>query len=373
MDPTELLQIGRDKSIAGRRNLALAVSNLFREKDDFLSDWERTLMIDILHRLVHDFEISVRRIISKNLADWPNLPPNLANFLANDDIEVAYPVLSQSGVLQDMNLIEVIRHRTMEHQMAITIRQSVSEEVSDALVEEGNHKVITQLLANSNAMISQKTMEYLVEESKQVDSFREPILRRKDLDPNLAQRMFMWVSVALRQFICNKYDLDQDMIDDLLEKSALEIYASQSFPREPKKKSDQLVDELAKEGEVTPELLIDTLHEGEVHLFISLFKRLSKLREQLIQRFIFESGGEGLAIACKSVGITKADFSQIFALCQSARLSSSVDFGKELRAALKFFDNLEKESADQVVKRWRRDPKYLAAIRDLELGIPKNG
>lgn len=373
MDTAELLQIGRDKSITGRRNLALAVSSLFREKGDFLSDWERTLMIDILHRLVHDFEISVRRIISENLADWPSLPPNLANFLANDDIDVAYPVLSQSGVLRDVNLMEVIRHRTMEHQMAITIRQSVSEEVSGALVEEGNHEVIAQLLANSNAMISRKTMEYLVEESKRLDSFREPILRRKDLDPKLAERMFMWVSVALRQFICDKYDLDQDTIDDLLEKSALEIYASRSFPHDTEKKSDQLVDELAKNGEVTPELLINALEEGEVQLFISLFKRLSKLREQLIQRLLFESGGEGLAIACKSLDMSKADFSKIFALCQSARLNSSVDFGKELKAALKFFDNLEKEPADRVLKRWRRDSKYLTAIRDLELEIPQNG
>ena len=113
------------------------------ESDGVMSDRERSLMLDILHRLVHDFEKSVRAIIAKNLKDWSDIPQDLATFLANDDIDVAYPILSKSGILKDENLIEIIHHRTMEHQMAIAIRQSVSENVSSALVEEGNPQVIT--------------------------------------------------------------------------------------------------------------------------------------------------------------------------------------------------------------------------------------
>ena len=80
-------------------------------------------MLDILHRLVHDFEKSLRTIIAKNLVDWSDIPQDLATFLANDDIDVAYPILSKSGVLKDENLIEIIQHRTMEHQMALEIDQ----------------------------------------------------------------------------------------------------------------------------------------------------------------------------------------------------------------------------------------------------------
>ena len=57
--------------------------------------------------------------------------------LANDDIEVAYPILAFNKVLQDADLIEVIRHRTLEHQLVIAIREDVSEAVSDALVRTG--------------------------------------------------------------------------------------------------------------------------------------------------------------------------------------------------------------------------------------------
>jgi len=136
LDTTELLKISRDKSVEGREKLAKSVTSLFMENDGVMSDRERSLMLDILHRLVHDFEKSVRSIIAENLVDWSDIPQDLATFLANDDIDVAYPILSKSGVLKDENLIEIIHHRTMEHQMAIAIRQSVSENVTSALVEE---------------------------------------------------------------------------------------------------------------------------------------------------------------------------------------------------------------------------------------------
>ena len=161
-------------------------------------------MFDILRKLIHDVEVSVRRIIGTGLAGIPETPRDLAILIANDDISIAYPILTQSNILHDHDLIEVIRHRTLEHQLGIAIRQTVSEGVSDALVETGNEGVIGTLLQNPNARISNATMEYLVEASRRVDTFQEPILRRHDLDPALARRMFMWVSAALRQYILDK-------------------------------------------------------------------------------------------------------------------------------------------------------------------------
>jgi len=366
MDTEELLQIARDKSVQGRENLANAVSSLFLDNPGNLTEREKSLTLDILHRLVHDFERSVRKIVAENLAEWPELPEDLANFLANDDIDVAFPVLSKSGVLQDFNLIEIIRHRTMEHQMAIAIRQSVSEEVSDALVEGGNQQVITKLLENANASISGKTMQYLVDQAKRVDTFREPILRRDDLDPSLAHKMYLWVSAAMRSYISNKFKMDEDLVDDLLEKAAVQLFTVTDRGT-LKSTADQLVEELEKEGEVNAELIVEVLRAGEVNLFVAMFKKLTDLREQLLRRIVFEPGGEGLAIACKAVNIEKSYFSTIFALSRRANPASVKDFSKEIRDILIFYDNLEVGAAQKVLHRWQRDSNYLAAIRELEI------
>src|SRR6185503_15773881 len=103
-----------------------------------------------------------------------------------------------------------------------------------------------------------------------------PLLTRHDLDPQLAKKMFTWVSAALRQFILDNFDLDRAYVDEAIEKSVVEElksvkrYGSGSAAR-------KLAAELKKQGKVTPDLLISALQEGEVRLFQSMFQELTGL------------------------------------------------------------------------------------------------
>ena len=368
IDSEHLYELAREKSVAGRMALAETISDLFLQRGCTLTERERTLMFSILRQMIHDAEMSVRRVVSAQLAERDDAPRDLVQRLANDEIEVAYPILTKSTVLHDTDLIEVIQQRTLEHQMAIAIRETVSEAVSGALVQAGHKDVITTLLENSNAEISDATMEYLVDETKRIDTFQEPILRREDLDPKLAKRMFMWVSAALRQYIQENSGLSQTDIDDLLEKVALEEVAAVTSPDRPKRKSETLAAELDTSGKVTPDLLVQSLSEGEVGLFMAMFGKFTGLRELLVMRLVFEAGGEGLAIACKAVGIDKENFSSIFALSRKARPGSDTTLKRDSRKILDFYDRISEDAAKQVVRRWQRDVDYLAAIRELEFG-----
>src|ERR1700728_418383 len=155
-----LFELARDKTVAGRRALVATIGDLFFAQNDVLSDREKALMTEILRQLIHDLEITVRRALADRLAEQPTAPPDLVRALANDAIEVAHPLLVNSQVLQDLELVEIIRNRTLEHQLAIAIRKSLSEQVAEALVETDNVDVIKTLLENHQAQISTKTMEY---------------------------------------------------------------------------------------------------------------------------------------------------------------------------------------------------------------------
>ena len=121
--PEHFLRLARDKSARGREELFEAVSDLFVAEPEAFSDKERALMQAILHQLIRDAELSVRRPFSEKLATIPTVPRDLIKMLANDEIEVAGPVLKKSTALQDLDLVEVIRNRTIEHQLAIAIRE----------------------------------------------------------------------------------------------------------------------------------------------------------------------------------------------------------------------------------------------------------
>lgn len=366
-DSNYLLELARQRSAAGRSELAATVSDLFSGTGDQLTDRERSLMFEILHRIVKDAEMEVRKVISSRLADRDDAPVELVELLGNDEIDVAYPILTESSVLRDQSLIEIIRNRTLEHQMAVAIRHSVSEDVTDALVETGDERVIKTLLQNENANISKATMEFLVEQSERVDSFQEPILLRKELEPEMAKRMYMWVSAALRKYIVDKSGINLSDIDDLIEDAVFETVGDPRTQEDKLTKSEQLAQELQKEGKVSPELMIRALQDGEVRLFVNLISKGANLREELVMRFVLEPGGEGLAVACKALNLSDYEYQRVFSYCRKARPHQEEDQVKSVEAAIKFYRNIDKDSANEVIRRWRRDKNYLSALRDLEV------
>ncbi|SOD92057.1 DUF2336 domain-containing protein [Caenispirillum bisanense] len=367
IDEAALLRLAREKSADARARLAATISDLFVEQGSVLSDRERALMADILRRILREIEISVRRQVAQALASQENLPRDLMVFLANDEIEVAFPILRESRVLQDADLIEVIRNRTQEHQLAIANRYYVSAAVCDALVQTGRQEVIRQLLQNGDATISEATMEYLVEQSRRVDSFQEPILRRAELPEDLAKRMFLWVSAALRTYVVDRFRLPPSVIDDLMEQAAREGIA-RTVEEGRTRPSEKLAERLARHRAITPELLISALHDGEVSLFVSLLARLAEMREPLVKRMLFEPGGEGLAITCRAMGFPRKDFSVIFLLSRKARPENARTFKQDHEAAMAFFDRIVPSAAQNVLRQWQRDQDYLKALREVQLG-----
>jgi uncharacterized protein (DUF2336 family) len=327
-------------------------------------------MSDILRQLIHDVEMKVRQQLAERMASEINAPRDLISALANDQIEVAHPILTQSTILQDIELIEIVEHRTFGHQLAIAMRESVSEAVSEALIGTGNVDVIKTLLENENADISGNAMEYLVEQSEKIDDIQVPLINRGDLGPDLAKRMYWWVSAALRKHIVEHYRIDEAELDDKIQDTIHDILVGDGsgpgmIDSTPLRKSQELAEKLQKAQAITPQLLIQTLRQGEVILFEDLLSQRTGLRTNLIRRFVFEPGGEGLAIACRAVDISKADFASIFLLSRSARPGDKVVDPNEVSRVLNFFDRIKTDTALKVVKRWQFDPNFLFAMKQV--------
>jgi uncharacterized protein (DUF2336 family) len=363
----ELLELARDKSVAARSMLAETVSEFFFDDRRVLTERERALMIQILRQLIHDVEMSVRRTLAERLADQPSAPPELVLELANAEIEAARPILARSEVLRDPELIEIIRHRTLEHRLAIALRKSVSEAVSDALVETNDTEVISALLNNTSARISKTTLEYLVEESRRIDHYQNPLLHRDDLPRGLAERMYWWVSAALRKHILEKFSVDPTELDDTLERTIQSMVGGSRPDNKIRREPNDLADALVNAGYATPKFIVKVLREGEIPLFEAIMAKLTGLRVVLVRRFVYEPGGEALAVACRAIDIEKAAFAAIFILSRRARPGEQVVEPDEVNNVLAFYDRLDVKAAKRMLRRWQREPDYLDAIRRVDL------
>ncbi len=367
-DLTGLLKLALDKSVEGRRNLTATLGDLFSDRTSVLSERERALMSDILHKLIRDCEMAVRRDLAERLSKAENPPHDLIVALANDQIEVAQPILMNSDVLRDMELVQIVRRRTHEHQLAITMRRALSEPVSDALVETGDVNVIKALLENQDARISEATMTYLAEESQRVDTYQEPLIKRHDLNPELARRMYLWVSAALRQHITQNFEVDPTELDDSLEKLASTMAgdpAQHETDREAKRPAAILAQHLGDADGISWHLLIQVLRQGEIPLFEALFGKLSGLTPERVVKVLYESGGESLAIACRALDMPKTTFATTYLLSRRSESGRRVADPRALAHVLGLFDKINPKSAQDVLKSWRRDEDYQDAIEQV--------
>jgi uncharacterized protein (DUF2336 family) len=370
VETQHLFDLARDKTVAGRQALSATVTDLFFSRGNALTDRERALMTEILRQLINDVESSVRRALAEKLAHQKDAPRDLILALANDEIAVAHIILQHSLVLRDEELIEIIHHRTLEHQLAIAVRKSVSEQVCDALVETGHVDVIRTLLENESATISAATMGYLVEQSKRVDTYQNPLLRRPELGEDLARRMYWWVSAALRKHILANFKISASEFDDVLEGAVADL-ANHPAPEEISK-STELAENLKHENAITPQLLVQSLRQGEIALFEAMFSKMTGIRMTLVRRMLFERGGEGLAIACRAMRIEAPLFASIYLLSRKARPSDPPPARGEVKRVLDLYEQIAYDAADELLKKWQRDQDFLKAVWQIDQASPNH-
>jgi len=361
-----LIDVARQKSSESREKLTKIISDLFHERGESLSAPERALITDILHKLVRDVELPVRQMLAEKLARTSHAPRDLICYLANEQIEVAHPLLSHSNILLDEDLIEIIRHRTMQHQLSIALRQGISEDVSDALITAGHTDVVIALLENRSAKIHPTNMQTLIDQAKEYDPYQEPILKREDLEPALAKKLYWWVSAALRRHILEHYPIDPLDLEDQLESTVQDLIERSRKGQGDEAEAQKLAAKLAESGALNATLLMQILRKGEVLFFEVLFAHMAEIRISLLRRLLYEPGGEGLAIVAKALKIEKPSFASLFLLSRRVRPDKQPVDPMELSRVLAFFDDLTEEAAGKMVKRWRRDPQFLEAMWRVE-------
>jgi len=102
-----LVDLATETSSERRRDLLREVTDLFLTAPDSYSDRENTYFGEIMGTIAFDLEQQIREELAQKLSSEANAPHDLIRKLAHDEIEVARPVLEQSPVLDESDLIEL--------------------------------------------------------------------------------------------------------------------------------------------------------------------------------------------------------------------------------------------------------------------------
>lgn len=361
-DIGKLIELARNRTTDGRSALVAAIGNLFDETERQFTDQELVLMNDILKKLIQEVARPIRKALAEKLAQAKSAPSEVIEMLGNDEIDVATPILMHSEFLTDRALIEIVRRRTRQHRLTIAMRSKVSSGVCDALVEFREVDVIQNLLKNHGAQISQATLAYLVDQSAAVDEYQEPLLRRRELGPELAKRMYIHVSTGLRNYILAHFQVDRAELDARLAEATSE--AMEKATAENHVDAVQaLADKLAKRDALTYDLIVQTLRRGEVQLFEAMIAQMTGLSRDLACRLLYEEEADGFVIVARVAGFDRSTFTTLFLLLQRAHPHDDANDPQQLRRGLELYDRLRPETAKKVAARLLVNPDFLRQLK----------
>ncbi len=344
MSKLELQRIVEAGAVTDKARLADALGALYLSGDKVHAAGELSLFYDIVRHIIHDVEMQVRRKLSTQMAERIDAPHDLIVMLADDEIEVAYPVLSRSLILKDTDLIRLIGERTTEYRVAIAGRQTVSAVVSKSLVATEDDAAISALLDNNGASFDTGTMTRLVEESMVKTEYQELLISRRDLPETLANRMYDGVSEALRGYIAEAFPAVGIGLDDAVS-NAVDLAMEENLLG---------AGEPGWEEPPSEEALLRALEKDDIAGFEDSFRKLTGLSPAATARAIYDMGIEGLAIACRAAGLERDAFGEIFCHLRGRRPFGVFRNSAPYLEGMAVFDETDTEEVAKILESWRR-------------------
>ena len=351
LDSRQLLELAQDTTSAGRANLAQAVAHFFAEQS--LSHSEQRLASDILLNLIRQAEVDLRQALAERLAVHLTAPHELVVFLANDDETVAAPVLLHSPLLTDVDLMYIIASKR-SHARLIAQRDSISPMVADKLIDTRDPSVILTLVDNQRAHLQKGSIKKLAKAALVSEELQAPLLRRPEIDSDVAIELYMVVSNALRGELTGKFNLQPHLIEHAVENLIQELSNEAQGIRMTTPEMMALARRLNERGNVTTDLLIRTLRRGQMGFFMALFATRLNMAPETVRTMIQKDGGKAFVVGCKAVGMLKSEFASIFLLSRGIRTGDKIVDQRELAMALKHYDALKDHDVERALHAWAK-------------------
>lgn len=332
---------------------------LFDAPDVSLGSREQTLINEIVEGLVSNAQLIVRQQLAEKLAPTRTTPRKLLLALAGDRIEVARPILTQSPVLTDSDLVTLVVTQGVEHARAIAVRAEIGEALVDALIVTGDPAVMQLVAENMGAKISPKAMQALVNAARFAEQLCKPVLERPELTPETAAQLYWWVAPELRRMAVKRFGVAVGQGDQALEQTVDDLLSRYALEKNQDVMMTQVADWLIERDIKGTKTLVQVLRLGHFRLFNILLGRLAGLPLPTVDLIVTEMGGRSLAGLCRALAMEKPQFVSIFLLSRGARGGEQIVHPRELNSALSAFDRLTPPVAQQLLDSWRQDPSYL--------------
>lgn len=228
---------------------------------------ERQTALAILEELARDVEQEVRQSLAIHVANCAILPPILARAIAADIESISIPFIQISPALTEADLVSIVRLGSAAKQVAVATRERVPGRVAKVLIATRSPAVVTTLLRNSGAEISEPSYHMIMDGFANDTTVQGLLVERVALPLTVTERLIQVVSDVLRDRLIEKHALPPEIATELLNQArerAL-FHGAAATPRAFN--VEAFVLRLNSKGKLTPTLLMRALCLGDLPFF----------------------------------------------------------------------------------------------------------
>ena len=324
-----------------------------------LSPEERVHAESIIAIMAQDAAVLVRRALSVALKNSPKLPRDIANKLAQDIETIALPIILNSPVLTDADLVEIVRSCPPSKQVAVASRETLSVQVTGAIAEFAVSAAVERALANDNAIFDEDGLEISLDRFAGVSAITAAMVHRNQLPVAVTEKLVSIVTGELFDHLVNNHELPPQIAIDLAmgarERATIDIVEQAARQRD----LARFVQQLNLNGRLTPSLIMRGLCLGHMSFVEYAMAELAGLAHQRMWLLMNDSGPLGLKAAFDRAGLPprlfpsfRAAVEVYHAIDREGGAHDRIIFRKRmLERTLTLFQSIPKDDLDYLMEK----------------------
>lgn len=326
-----LMKLASERSRKKRHALLRVVTEMFFAVPE-RNAAEMSLFDEIMDMVLADVEPLARRELAERLAEHSAVPRQTLLRLADDEIEVAEPILVRSPALSDDDLESIMWRQSQLHLLAIARRQSLSERLTDILVDRGNDHVAGVVAGNAGARLSGHGLTTLVQRAATNDNVLDRLIVRSDLPERIATELLPVLAASMRAKI---EALSADVADDAASELVSEAWAmladrlrASATPARPL----ALLMKLMERGDLLfGEAVLELADADHLVDLAALIGCRLGLRSDMVVRNLFGPDVQPTMLICRAAGLDVNGFSAVLRLRHRRKRDTHGPPGQALR------------------------------------------
>lgn len=342
--------LNEDVHSGEREQLFRNMAQLFAYVSDRCDDEQVAQYDEVLCQLAELVEVEARAHVARLLAPLERAPGTVVVKLANDDIEVAKPLLEFSNVLSDDDLIDIIANQGEEHCKAIASRGHVSERVGEAIAVHGGTGAVVQLVRNPNAEIGQAALDKLVERASKDPQIADDLRGRAEIDWKSLRGEIDSVAGKVLETLGQAHSpIDPVAADKVNAVVYTRLRNRAGFNANEWKVAYNQVKALSDRKQLNDRALARFARFGYGHHAAAALSVMLKVAPEVMVKWLAMQDYAAISVALKTLGINADLFSGVIATLPWRDLPSDAD----KKNILTRYDALTHEEARGIFDLWR--------------------